>query len=322
MIRQWAIALGIAGAMITTPAWADRDTERYTSITVFGDSLVDAGNYYLLTGQPDPAQGFYNNHFTNGPDYPDLISKSLFGVETTPSGLGGSNYGIAAARIIDTGDPIPDIQAQIDEWKASPQAIDPNGLYILNFGANDVFAIKGAFGPNALGSYTDPSVYLKDAADQYVAAIQSLIDGGVRNILMTDFPLALDPLTIEANGYLAEALKNLKLNSDTSFMFYSLSDFNIRILSDPGAYGLGPMTLNESCIDANAQANDCKGYFYFDGVHPVAAVQEAAFEDMNAKFGLTASVPEPATWAMMIVGFGAVCSAMRYRRRSVKVAYA
>ncbi|MFS0773468.1 PEPxxWA-CTERM sorting domain-containing protein [Sphingomonas sp. 1P08PE] len=35
-----------------------------------------------------------------------------------------------------------------------------------------------------------------------------------------------------------------------------------------------------------------------------------------------AAVPEPATWAMMLVGFGMVGGAARYRRRGTKVAYA
>jgi len=35
---------------------------------------------------------------------------------------------------------------------------------------------------------------------------------------------------------------------------------------------------------------------------------------------VTGAVPEPATWAMMIAGFGLVGGAMR--RRSTKVAYA
>jgi hypothetical protein len=36
----------------------------------------------------------------------------------------------------------------------------------------------------------------------------------------------------------------------------------------------------------------------------------------------TAAIPEPATWAMMLVGFGMVGAATRYRRRSSKVVYA
>lgn len=34
------------------------------------------------------------------------------------------------------------------------------------------------------------------------------------------------------------------------------------------------------------------------------------------------AVPEPATWAMMLVGFGMVAGTMRYRRRATKVVYA
>jgi hypothetical protein len=36
----------------------------------------------------------------------------------------------------------------------------------------------------------------------------------------------------------------------------------------------------------------------------------------------TAAVPEPATWAMMMLGFGAVGASLRYRRRKVAVRYA
>ncbi len=35
-----------------------------------------------------------------------------------------------------------------------------------------------------------------------------------------------------------------------------------------------------------------------------------------------AAVPEPATWAMMLVGFGMVAGAARYRRKSTKIRYA
>lgn len=35
-----------------------------------------------------------------------------------------------------------------------------------------------------------------------------------------------------------------------------------------------------------------------------------------------AAVPEPTTWAMMLLGFGMVAGAARYRRRSVTTVYA
>jgi hypothetical protein len=33
-------------------------------------------------------------------------------------------------------------------------------------------------------------------------------------------------------------------------------------------------------------------------------------------------VPEPATWGMMILGFGLVGASMRYRRRATRVTFA
>ena len=39
-----------------------------------------------------------------------------------------------------------------------------------------------------------------------------------------------------------------------------------------------------------------------------------------AVFTRVAAIPEPATWALMLVGFGLVASAVRYRRRTIKIA--
>jgi hypothetical protein len=96
------------------------------------------------------------------------------------------------------------------------------------------------------------------------------------------------------------------------------------VTTNPGAFGLPTLNQTTTCIQANAQASGCVGYFSFDGTHPTAAVQAAAYRDMNAQFGLNAfqAVPEPATWAMMILGIAAVGGAARYRRRTTRLAYA
>ncbi|MBM6577743.1 PEP-CTERM sorting domain-containing protein [Microvirga sp. SRT01] len=47
----------------------------------------------------------------------------------------------------------------------------------------------------------------------------------------------------------------------------------------------------------------------------------SCFDSTNSNAGIGA-VPEPSTWAMMIVGFGMVGGAMRRRRVSTKVSFA
>lgn len=42
----------------------------------------------------------------------------------------------------------------------------------------------------------------------------------------------------------------------------------------------------------------------------------------NTTITATTAVPEPATWAMMLLGFGLVAGATRYRRRNTAVTYA
>lgn len=319
-MTKWLLpAFGLLSLLSETSSWAARDTAQYSSITVFGDSLVDAGNLYLFNGgtRPDPALGYFEHRFTNGYDYPDLLSLDLFGVPTTPSRLGGTNYAYGGARIVDTGDLIPDLAAQLADFRANGAGIDPNGLYIVNMGGNDVFGAKGVFGPvGAIGSFPDISSYLQAAANQYVDGIQSLIDLGARNILMTDFPLAGDPLTIEANIYFARALAGLELADDDSLFVYSLSQFNITALTNPGALGLPPLRGDTNCVAEGAQATGCAGIFSFDGVHPTAAAQEAGYRDMIQRFGLISvqPVPEPASWALMIGGFFLTGAMMRRHR--------
>ena len=325
MIKKWVFALGVLGTVAATPAWADRDTAQFTSITVFGDSLVDAGNLYLSNGgtRPDSNLGYFQNRFTNGFDYPDLLSIDLFGVPTTPSLQGGGNFAYGGARVVDTGDVIPDLLAQLGAFQQSGRGIDPDGIYILNFGGNDVFGAKGFFGADgAIGTYPTISSYLQAAAELYVSGVQTLNDLGARNILFTDFPLAGDPLTTEANGYLNTALAGLTLDADTDLLFYSLSDFNRRVLTNPDSFGLPQQRTDTTCIAAGAQTSGCVGIFSFDGIHPTAAIQAAGYREMNQRFGLMAvqAVPEPSSWALMLVGFGLSGVALRRRGKMRTVA--
>lgn len=324
------IALACCGAALAMAAPAAAQTvPPFSSLTVFGDSLVDAGNVRTLGLGADPALGYVAGRFTNGYDYTDLLSAAMYGTPTVASLQGGSNYAFGGARASTTTPVIPDAAEQVTLYAAAVatgKAVDPNGLFILNFGGNDVFA---AVAPGAPAGFDSDSAFLKQAATTYAAAVKSLNDLGARNILVTGFPVAtpglsLD-LSIEAEGYLSNALTGLSLATGTRLMQYSYLDFFGRLQANPTAFDLPstliqpdpttPATLAATTCQGRRALPDCTGFFSFDSVHPTAAVHRALYNDINRTFGFgLPAVPEPTTWAMMILGFASVGATLRRRR--------
>lgn len=306
----------IAGGLIlatAVPAQAERDTAKFTSLTVFGDSLVDAGNIFTATGGaiPAAANGYFNGRFTNGYDYTDLLSIELFGAPTVASLQGGTNFAFGGARASNTNPQVPDFGEQLGLYAgylAAGNEVDSNGLYILNFGGNDLF--------NAPDDPGDADIFIRQAAQDYASGVQALNDIGVRNVLLTGFPVA-GPLGFNAELYLTQELAGLTLTGDTSLFRYNYFDFFDRILTDPGALGLPTQRLDTTCQAAGAAAiaNGCEGIFSFDGIHFSAPIHEALARDIDSQFNLLGSVPEPATWAMMIFGFFMTGTALRRRQR-------
>ena len=328
MMKKMTLGFCLAAAAAAMPAQAQQAAQPFTSITVFGDSLVDAGNIRALGLAADPAQGYFQGRFTNGYDYTDLLSIQLFGTPTVASLRGGTNFAYGGARATTTSG-VPDLVEQLalfDIYRATGKSVDASGLYIMNFGGNDVFGAQLAGTPTG---YASDSAFLQDAANKYAGGVGRLRDLGAKNILITGFPVASGPglaLSIEAETYLTTALAGLNLGSDTKLYRYSYLDFFQRLQANPGAFGLPALILPDAtradggtCRGA-AAFPACTGYFSFDGTHPTAAVHRALFDDMNRQFAL--AVPEPATWAMMLVGFGLVGVAMRRKRVTVKVGFA
>lgn len=309
-----AAALGVVAAAPLAAA------QPYNGLYVFGDSLVDAGNIAVITGgtTPNPAAGYFQGRFTNGLNYVDYLSFHLTGQVTRASLTGGRNYAYGGARVVtDTVDAIPDLTAQINAYRAASSNIaDPNALYVLNMGGNDVFAINrfNAGQTNQLNPIGNVAAYKAAVVDIYANSVIALNQIGAKNILITGIPNATDPLGIELDGMLQARLNTLSLSQGTNLFRFSYVDFFTRVATNPGSLGLPPLRTDQSCIQLQAQATGCVGIFSFDGTHPTAAVQRAVFDDMIRQFAL-ATVPEPQTWAMMILGFGAVGFTVRRQRR-------
>ncbi len=305
-------AIVIAGA--AAPALAAKQPDQ---IVVFGDSLVDAGNIFLATGgfgptnvYNNPSRGYFPGRFTNGPDYTDLLSQRLYGSYSTPSLVGGSNYAFGGATYVANSDPVPDLAAQVATYSAG-HAVDPNALYIINLGGNDVFTLENPAFPAAL-----VPAYEAALLNVLATTVQGLDAAGASHILVTGIP------NTDATGFALDALVQAKLDSiqpgltNATLERFSYLDFFTRLQADPAKFGVAPFTHlpNDGCFDhltPPATAN-CSGYFSVDGTHPIAPIQAAIFREVAHITGI-GSVPEPASWALMIVGFGLVGTALRRR---------
>jgi PEP-CTERM motif len=108
----------------------------------------------------------------------------------------------------------------------------------------------------------------------------------------------------------------IAFTQDNSFIHVgsSINDFQYRS-------GAGPITFSGIrqilTIDSVSLIDDDD-----DGIFDVPSVDPREYYSIalytNGRVG---AVPEPATWAMMIGGFGAIGGAMRYRRRRTSVSF-
>ncbi len=81
----------------------------------------------------------------------------------------------------------------------------------------------------------------------------------------------------------------------------------------------------DSCFNAGCTAPDANLGFAVTGTNRSGDVtwsNNFGIYDLKFSATVTAPVPEPATWAMMIGGFGAIGGTMRYRRRKTTVSFA
>jgi hypothetical protein len=236
---------------------------RPSQLVIFGDSLADAGNLNIAAGtnafNPQFA-GYLLGRFTNGPDYTDLINQHLFGSFTSPSPAGGSNYGFGAARVVDHGDGIPDLALQLGFHFAATSGIaNPDALYILNFGGNDVFGLQSGM----IGPFADSAAYTSALLNTVEGSLVALSNAGASRILVTGIP------NITATAFTLEAQLQARLDSvvpllgSTELLRFSYQNFFLALAADPGAFGIAPFTEEGNCIGNRPVVDgsiDCTGF--------------------------------------------------------------
>jgi outer membrane lipase/esterase len=328
--RRWlAAGLVACSSLLSTAAHAGP----YSDLVIFGDSLSDTGNVFLVTGGLLPSQSagpYDGGRYSNGPLWVETLAGGL-GLPTaaSPFLVGGSNYAFAGAKT-GVGLTPPDLLLQsIFLWGSSHPVADANALYVIMAGGNDMRAARDAFQTNSAVDIAGRQTAAEAAIGNILVDLFYLQSKGAKNVLLANLPdlggtpeavsLGLQAASTDATlrfdaffpALLAIGTQGLGLNMS----FLDLAGLYQSVLVDATSNGgavYGITNVTDPCAGFLGSAgNACATSLFSDNLHPSARTHEliglAALQAVGA-------IPEPSTVLLFAVGlFGVIA---RSRRRA------
>lgn len=280
-------------AVIALARPSDANSAEYQRIVAFGDSLMDSGNAFVLTGEiatqpfapvPGAAYAIGGHHFSNGKTWVEQLGQAIGLQESTgPSARDPvifSNYAIGGSRARD-GAAGPSATQQVTQYLAFTGGTAPaDDLFIFGFGGNDVRDALLAQNPTIVA----------DAVNAIAGNLLSLCTSGARHIVVanvanigiTPVVQAIGEPAITGAAFLSAGLNNgvqqaindvvQVLCPDTRFSVLDLFSLSNAIFSFPQGFGFDSA---ESClrfgVTGNAICSEPDTKFFWDGIHPTRA---------------------------------------------------
>lgn len=268
----------------------------FDQIYVFGDSLSDNGNAALALGSNPlaPLPPNYNGvSYTDGPNttpatsgpfglWIDQFAPKIGVADPQPYLAGGTNYAVASAETGNSS--LQDMGNQVLAYLGANPVADPNALYVVFGGSNDLF--------NADPS-SDPSAVAGAAVTNLVTEIGALASTGAKHFLWFNAPALQDtPSGAAEMAFLQAASQDFRNDWLGALANFQAGGININgvdlytlmqtIVANPGFYNLNVTTPAQgiSGVDPNQ-------YLFWDDEHPTTA-GDALIADAAA-----AALPEP-----------------------------
>ena len=320
-LRRLASSAVVAFVM----SWSQAKAKPYTGLYVLGDSFSDQGNLFVAStalevssGQPaQPARDHYfDGRFSNGLIYADVLA---FGLQATltPSLLGGNNFAFGGALTnSDTVEAPPfgtgiypqaaypwslNAQRQAFAARAAAGGVDPDALYVVFSGLNDVASI--------LRNRFDPATTIATTVEGIIDAVDAFKAAGARTVLVPNLPdegllptvTALEPVvpgisvlatevTAAYNAALATALDQV-----TGIRVIRFDAFHLlqEAVAHPSRYGFSNATqpCYSGTVLPDPGATVCDNpnqYVFWDGEHPTSAFQTL----LGAEMLVTVAIPQ------------------------------
>lgn len=303
-IRRATVALAALATLVA--AWggtAVADESSYSDLVVFGDSLEDPGNAFVLTGdiatqpfQPIPASAYAigGHHFSNGRTWVEQLGRHIGLLRSTGPAFRNpavaSNYAIGGSRARDVATS-PTASQQVGAYLAyTGGTASADALYVVGFGGNDI--------RDALSDPANAPTIIGEAAAAVVGQLATLCQAGAEEFLIANVPnLGVTP-AIQAAGepaisfatYLSWTLNALVQSNvagavqpacpNARFRTLDLFALSSTVVAYPQGFGFVDA---QPCLvfgtTGQAVCNDPSGKFFWDAIHPTRAGHAILAED-------------------------------------------
>lgn len=260
LITLLSLALG-------APALARATTPTYDAIYVFGDSYCDVGNIFIATGGAEPAAPYYNGRFSNGPIWIEHVAGGLH-LPMLPALAGGTDYAFGGALATATEGGIPSVPDQVGLYLSAHKGkADPNALYIIEGGGNDILDATGgsadALGFKIAAAIAGSELVLRQAGAKHFL-IPNLFNVGVIPAGQANAAWDLTAVTA-ANKYLNDLLALEGFLEGIRITRLDVFSLIQSLETDPTHYGFTNITA--PCLTTTICA-DPDHTFFWDVHHP------------------------------------------------------
>ncbi len=285
LLSRMSLMCAAATAALLAPSAAE--AQRVNRIIALGDSYIDDGNVFELTGTPRPAI-YPNGRFSNGTNLVDTMAREL-NVPVLNFGIGG-----AVARAQNTN--LPQVQAfdlQVQSFLAgggpaafprSDRMFAPDDLLVLNIGANDARAYERSLGLNPTAAQiatlqAGVPAQAQLAAGDAIRNLNLLVGAGVQNMTVLGGDVGRLPevrgLPVAAvgsaysnayNGLIQQALAGYAAQGIT-VNYLDINRVGDVVEANLAAFGLQSAgACPTACVTTNPELVD-RFLFYVDQVH-------------------------------------------------------